>query len=607
MDVLVPLPFAVPLLVAALLIGLQSHLPHWLNDLIAVATAATVCGICCVLLFMSTKRPLVYWFGGWVPHQDVAIGVSFAVAPLGAGLASMVALMVAAALVFSIKYFDAVGSMYHGLMLIFLAAMSAFCLTADLFNLLVWFELMSATAYALTAYRIEEKGPLQGALNFAIVNTIGGYLIFSGLGLIYARTGALNFAQIGRAVSSQPADSLVVVAFVLMAVGFLIKASVVPFHFWLADAHAVAPTPVCVLFSGVMVELGVYAVARIYWSMFATAFNPHEVSVRAILVGAGAVTAIIGGVFCLSQTHLKRLLAFSTISHVGMFVSGFALLTPLGLAGSAVYVLGHGMVKASLFLCAGILLHRFQTVNEAQLHGRGRDMLPTAILFFAGGLALGGLPPFGTYLGKGMIEDAAVSHSYAWLTAILILASMFTGGAVLRAGARVFLGLGEPDEDPAGAEGKEEQPESRPTGRTPVVMMAPACVLMGLGLAMGLVPGIAPRTEVAAAQFMNQAGYSQVVLDNAPTLQPTGEIEPAGPNPFQIASGFGAAAGAVLLAFAAVYRRRAPRAVCCWAATWLEPPLQRLRALQSGDVRDYVTWLVFGTAGLGAAFAFLLR
>src|SRR5579884_3850525 len=242
MDVLVPLPFAVPLLVAALLIGLQSHLPHWLNDLIAVATAATVCGICCVLLFMSTKRPLVYWFGGWVPHQDVAIGVSFAVAPLGAGLASM----------------------YHGLMLIFLAAMSAFCLTADLFNLLVWFELMSATAYALTAYRIEEKGPLQGALNFAIVNTIGGYLIFSGLGLIYARTGALNFAQIGRAVSSQPADSLVVVAFVLMATGFLVKASVVPFHFWLADAHAVAPTPVCVLFSGVMVELGVYAVARIY-------------------------------------------------------------------------------------------------------------------------------------------------------------------------------------------------------------------------------------------------------------------------------------------------------------------------------------------------------
>ena len=129
--------------------------------------------------------------------------------------------------------------------------MAGFCLTGDIFDLFVWFELMGVSAYALTAYRPEERGPVQGALNFAITNSIGAYLSLSGIGLIYGRTGALNMAQIGRDITRHRPDGLVVVAFVLILMGLLIKSAIVPFRFWLADAHAVAPTPVCVLFSGV--------------------------------------------------------------------------------------------------------------------------------------------------------------------------------------------------------------------------------------------------------------------------------------------------------------------------------------------------------------------
>ena len=128
---------------------------------------------------------------------------------------------------------------------------------------------MGVSAYALTAYRPEERGPIQGALNFAVTNSVGAYLSLSGIAVLYGRTGALNMAQIGAYIGRHPPDGLVVVAFLLIISGLLIKCAIVPFHFWLADAHAVAPTPVCVLFSGVMVELGLYGIARVYWSISA--------------------------------------------------------------------------------------------------------------------------------------------------------------------------------------------------------------------------------------------------------------------------------------------------------------------------------------------------
>ncbi|HWE11024.1 MAG TPA: hypothetical protein VG325_16875, partial [Solirubrobacteraceae bacterium] len=184
------LPVVVPFITAAVLVILRPLSRRWFLDGVGVAGVTTVIVLCAILLQRSAQRPFAYWMGGFKPVHDVTIGISLSVDPIGAGLALFSAVLVLAALAYSARYFDAVDGLFHALMLLFGAAMAGFSLTGDLFNLIVFFELMGAAAYALTGYLIEERAPIQGAINFAITNSIAGYAMLIGVALLYARTGA---------------------------------------------------------------------------------------------------------------------------------------------------------------------------------------------------------------------------------------------------------------------------------------------------------------------------------------------------------------------------------------------------------------------------------
>jgi multicomponent Na+:H+ antiporter subunit D len=444
MPLLPPLPVAVPLLVAALLVAVGPFVRRRVADLTAIATAGATTVLTALLLAHAADHPLVHWFGGWTPRGGLVLGIDFAVDVAGAALATLCGVLMTAALVFTWRYFEAVGTLFHALMLVFLAAVLGFCLSGDLFNLFVFFELLSVAAYALAGYRAEDPGSLQGALNFAVTNSVGGILVLSGVALLYGRSGSLNLAEIGRALERGPTDGLVVVAFVLLLAGFFVKAAVVPFHFWLADAYAVAPAPVCILLAGVVSELGLYAAVRVYWTVFAGVLAPYAADLRGVLLGAAALTALLGALMCYLQQHLARLLAFATVSHVGLTLAGIALLQPDGLAGALLYLVADGLVKAALFVCVGVLQYRFDTVDERALHGRGRGLAFTFGLLLLGGLALAGLPPFGTFLGKALMEEAAGRAGHAWVAWLFVVASAVSAAAVLRAGLHVFAGWGPP-------------------------------------------------------------------------------------------------------------------------------------------------------------------
>jgi multicomponent Na+:H+ antiporter subunit D len=292
-----------------------------------------------------------------------------------------------------------------------------------------------------------------------------------------------------------------------------------------------------------------------------------------------------------------------------MLIAGVGLLTPLGLAATAVWVAGHALVKGSLFLGAGIIIARLHSVDELHLFGRGRELRIAGGTFLAGGLALAGLPPFLTYFGKGLAETALAAGGVAWFQAILITASVLTGGAVLRAGLRIFYGVGDApgrrEMKAASAADEERSEERRQPRTTPAVMLTPTLALLALGLALGVWSGMGGAALTGAAQLENHPAYVTRVLGvGSPAARPPpGSAEVTGAD---LASGAGSAAGAALVATLALYRRRLPRRMVGDHPTAVAV-VRRMRMLHDGHVGDYVAWIILGTVAIAIPMVMALR
>jgi len=573
-QALLPVPVLLPLAVATALLAVAHWLPTAVSNVLGIITALLVMLLCGYLAREALDGQVLQWFGGWTPASSqrpgVVLGISFLADPASAAVAAYVGFMFAAALLFAFGYAET-RSHFQILMLLFLAAMVGFCLTHDLFNMFVWFELMSVAGFALTAYPLG-KSSLEGAFNFTIINALGSFMMLTGVGLLYARTGTLDFTQMGRVVTASGADAVIGAGFCLIAAALLTKAAIVPFHMWLSDAHAVAPSPVSVIFSGIMVSVALFALGKIVAQIFI-----HDgavmMLVRTLFVWLGTATAIVGGLMAWAQRHLKRLLAFSTIAHLGIMLIGVAAVAPAAMAGFVLYLFGHGLIKGALFMVAGILLSLRASGDEIVLYRKARDLWPAGVAMAIGGLLLGGLPYGLLHRATDTIDPSAAPL----ITAAIVLSTALTGAAVLRAAARIFAGWsGAPGPEISAPTERDHEKDDRPFW-----LMLMSCALL---LAVAFTPGTAVET------FLSQATLRLMDIQ-APNVPPPERQPNALVSYLPIALTIG-------LFVLSLFRQRATTALSrrLFHAELL--PFRALQFVHSGIVSDYVAWMMLGLAAL---------
>jgi multicomponent Na+:H+ antiporter subunit D len=343
---------------------------------------------------------------------------------------------------------------------------------------------------------------------------------------------------------------------------------------------------------------------------------------RAVLLGLGILTAVVGAVMALAQIHLKRMLAFVTMSHLGIYLIGVGLLTPLGLAGASLLVIGDGLAKSALFLGVGVVQHRRASVSETKLRGGGRGLAVTGVTVALGALVLADLPPYVSSAGHGLLVDAAERAGLPWLEIVIAFSVVASSGAVLRAAGRIWLGWGHGEspgpqagtaDDPgeesgtAGAEGTagthKDQDERSRLKRPPLTMVLPPLALLAIGLGLGLTSGLEEHAATAAASFSDRAAYAAAVLNTGP-VPAVGQVTvPASPavSAGGVLTDLGQVLAALCVAGIALDRRAARlRRVLAAGTAWL-------RHLHSGLVGDQVTWLTAGLALLAALGAAALH
>lgn len=581
MALLAPLAVAVPLLLAALLIAAQGLVPRPVRDALSLATALAV-GIAMAVLAAGAVAPRIYWFGGWAPIAGVPVAIPFLLDRAGTAFAAFSALLVACSLLYSIRYYRSLGGLYHALLLVLLAASVGVGLSGDLFNLFVFLELGAVSTYALVAWRREGAEPLQGGLALAVTGTLASGLMATGIGVVYATTGVLALPAIGRGLA---VDAAALGGLGLLLAGMLVKSGAVPFHFGHADAHTAGPTPALMCMSAFAAPSGLYAFFRTWSLGFAPAVDHPLVS--GLLVAVGTLTAVTGAVLAPVEHDLKRLLAFSGIAHVGLILVVLGVLEVEATAAGMLYLVAHGMVLAGLYGAVGLYIAHLGTADERALAGRCRRAPVPGVLLIVGGLALAGLPPFGTWLGVAAASRALHHADLGWAAWLFHGVGALTGAAVLRAAGRTWLGLGPPASEEL-PEREEDPTREPPRGWVPMPV-APA-ILLAVALALGLVPHVETWADGAARQWHDPRAYQSLL---------TGGVAPviAGhPGPghgvkavlLGVATGAAAVAGAGLLLGVRFAHETLPH----------RGPVAWLRAVHTGDVRDYVLWAVGGTAAI---------
>jgi len=480
-----------------------------------------------IVLFVQTVfdgGPVAYQLSNW----PAPFGITLVADELSAFMLGLTAIVSLAAVAFSVFYVDAFGQRvsYHPLYHFMLLGVTGSFLTGDIFNLFVWFEVMLMPSYAFVAFYGRREHTV-AALRYVVLNLVGSAVMLVAIGGLYATTGTLNMADMARRLgrASEFGIDLAPVlglSAILLAV-FALKAGIVPFQFWVPAAYRAAPAPISAVLAGVTKKVGVYAIIRLYFTVFAAATLPDGLDFPGLSGGSflaffgpvlfvmAAASIVIGGLGAVNQPDLDSVLAHSSIGQVGFIVLPLAVsaagasdeLRILGVIAALVYALNHAVAKALLFLASGAIYEGVGSIRFQNLGGLTGRAPVISGSFFVGALALVGIPPLAGFFGKLLVFDTAVralvaDAGLAWLALAVAL-----GGAALTV---LYVSLTWN----RGFWGAESEPVARSTQLRALPAVVALLALAVVAIGVGFDP-IYTAAEAAAEAAVDTERYVEVV------------------------------------------------------------------------------------------------
>ena len=449
--------------------------------------------IICIKLFPRVlEQPVTVSIGGFAPP----FGINLVAGPVGILFASLIALV---GLLVSIYAFDYIreGSRekYHMLYLVLLTGATGVVLTGDIFNLFVFFEILCISSYSLVAY-FGDKAGIESAVKYLIQGAIGSAFILIGVGLLYGLFGTLNMADIAANIKSVNSVA-VFTPMVLLVTGFGVEAAIFPLNGWLPDAHSSAPSSISAILSGIAIEVGLYAMVRVVFTLFGAS------GFLTFLLFLGVVTLIIGELCAFSQENIKRMLAYSSIGQIGLIVFALSIASSEGITAGLFQLVGHTLGKALLFLAVGYMIYRTGSMNISSFEGMGKKMPYTSLAFTVGAFSIVGLPPFIGFPGKLMIVKAALSEQevlFIVLIALVLLATVIEAAYFFKVVQVIYF------------KGEESKIKTKKE-TAPLSVLLPLCVFVLLIVVSGIYPRwITDFLDSSASELLHRVDYIKNVM-----------------------------------------------------------------------------------------------
>ncbi len=326
---------------------------------------------------------------------------------------------------------------YYAALLAMIGVMVGLGCANDLFNLWVWFEAMAVSSYMLVAFYRDQPASLEAGVKYLVQSAAGSVLVLLGIAAVFGATGQLSLASIADSVrqagATQATSAGLLAAGALMTVGFGVKAALVPLHTWLPDAHSQAPSGISAMLSGVVIEAGLIALLRAVSALLGE--GDAVARFGQLLLLFAALNMMLGNLLALKQTQVKRMLAFSSLSHMGYMLLGFGVAAYTGQSAAAqggmFHMLSHGLMKGLAFLAAGALLYTLYVAKGAHgplmvndLNGAARRYPLAALALGVAVLGLAGLPPLVGFMSKWQIFVGGFQAGDTLVALLVIFAAL---------------------------------------------------------------------------------------------------------------------------------------------------------------------------------------